>query len=187
MMKCIEVDDLLEAHIDGDLAAGLSRRVGEHVATCADCRKKLELALSIAEELRSLPVQECPERVFRSVLKQIQPESRRRFRRLMPDLSQLRPRLVWGLTCSLAAAVLILITFSLYPPSQWFKGGQPHYTPQEIAQAKKEALLAFGYVNYATSRTQSILEEQIIPAAVLRPLKIGIEAVTESIKKGENS
>jgi hypothetical protein len=49
------------------------------------------------------------------------------------------------------------------------------YSEQEIALAKKNILLAFGYVNYASNRTQQIIEKDIIPKRVVCPLQRSLE------------
>jgi len=157
------------------------------VAVCADCRRREEVAIRIASELRSLPPQACPETIVRSVLRQVRPKRKRLAKPIRPFHVHLRPRLLWVPAFGLIALLLSLVAFELYPPSRWLQGGEPHYTDEEIAQAQKGILLAFGYVHYATSRTHHILEDEVVPERVIGPLKRSLDTIEPTQRKGERS
>ena len=56
----IHLDDLLSAHLDGELAADETERVVDHLYECAQCRRELEELTEIRAVVRSLPELEPP-------------------------------------------------------------------------------------------------------------------------------
>ncbi len=54
MITCARVRVLLEAFVDGDLAADDAARVRAHLSTCADCRRQHDQAISLPFRLRAL-------------------------------------------------------------------------------------------------------------------------------------
>ena len=187
MLTCKEIDNLLETFVDGDLALDLSQDVRDHVAACPDCRVKLEVAKHIAAELQALPQQTCPDTLVQKVFDQIQPGRKRFLVRLWKPFSQLRPRYALGFSLGFALILAAFISVSVYNSNFFFKGEQSHYTDEEIAQAKKDIYMALGYVNYATSRTQRIIEKEVVPQKVIRPLQKSLDAIHTNKEKGDAS
>lgn len=56
----IHPDDLLSAHLDGELTPEEVRRVEEHLAGCAPCRAELEALAAARSAVRGLPILEVP-------------------------------------------------------------------------------------------------------------------------------
>ncbi len=54
MITCARVRVLLEAYVDGDLAAHDAATVRMHLSTCADCRRQHDQATSLPFRLRAL-------------------------------------------------------------------------------------------------------------------------------------
>ena len=187
MSTCKEIGNLLEAFIDGDLAWDHSQEVRDHVAACPDCKAKLELAKQIALELHSIPQRTCPDSVVQNVFAQIQPKRKVLFRWLRTPISQLRPRYAFGLSLGLAVALVAIISLTVYYPGLLFKGHEYHYSEEEIAQAKRDIYMALGYVNYATSRTQHIIEKEVVPQKVILPIKKSLDAIHTYKEKGDAS
>lgn len=177
MLDCHEIERLIEVYVDGDLTPELREEVADHTALCPDCEKKLNLAMQIVDELHDLPKQTCPENILQDVYERIQPKRKKRFRQLIPSFWQFRPRYRVGFSIGLAMIVILLLTFSLYPPSHWLPREQPHYSEQEIAMARENILLAFGYVHSATNRTQQIIEKDVLPQRVVRPFQRSLDYI----------
>lgn len=186
-MKCSEIDDLLEAHIDEDLTPEINRKVNVHISMCTDCRAKFEMAKHIAGELRSLPLQRCPDSVVQKVFAKIPHQKKTRLGRSLPSLFHTHPKYALGFSFGLVVILIAFISLSIYHPGLLFNGHQPHYTDEEIAQAKKDIYLALEYVNYATSRTQHIIEKDVVPKKVIRPIQRSLDHIHLSMKKGEPS
>ena len=186
MLTCKEIDNLLESFVDGELTLDLSQDVRDHVAACPECRVKLELARYIADELHSLPRRACPDTFVQNVLAQVQPKRKTIRGWLRFPVSQLRPRYAFGLSF-VAITLVAIISLTVYRPHLLFKDEQPQYTEEQIAQAKREIHMALGYVNYATSRTQQIIENDVVPQKVIRPIQKSLEAIHMSKEKGDSS
>ena len=58
-MNCSEAEVLIHALIDGELDAGHAREVEAHVATCADCAKKLAAFRELRQAIRKLRESLC--------------------------------------------------------------------------------------------------------------------------------
>src|SRR5215471_12797872 len=54
-ITCARVRVLLEPYVDGELDAERTRAVQNHLATCADCRRHHEQAISLPFRLKALP------------------------------------------------------------------------------------------------------------------------------------
>ncbi len=183
MNTCRETERLLEAYIDGDLSRELQCNVESHLATCEACQAQLALARTVSAELRSLPLQPCPERVLQEVLEKAQPK-KGWLGRLLLDLSLLRPRYALGFSLGLVLVIVTVVAVSHRSPPLQSGGPYPQYSEQEIAQARKGILLAFHYVNYASNRTQEVIENEVLPRHVVRPLRQGLEHINLSREKG---
>ena len=179
-MRCRPVQDRLEAFVEKDLSEAERKAVEDHLQVCADCHKRWMQAIDLSETLKALPLKECPAHVAREVLKRTRAEQS-----VMDDLrSFLSPlfRPVWrpvvGLTITVAL-LLILVPFSdLRTPEP------PAYSEQEIRKAREEIRWALAYVHRSVARTQSIIQEEVIPDRVVRPIRDSMNTAIKSIKEG---
>ena len=187
MSDCLRIERLIESYVDGDLAPDLRQQVADHTALCQECEKKLNLAIRIAGELHGLPKHTCPDTVLQDVYERIRPRRRKRLRYLIPSFRQLQPRYRVAFSIGLVMVLVTLITFSVYPPSHRFHEEQPTYSEQEIALAKENILLAFGYVNFATNRAQQMITEDVLPQRVVRPFQRSLDYIHLNKEKGESS
>ncbi|MDY7093426.1 MAG: zf-HC2 domain-containing protein [Acidobacteriota bacterium] len=64
---CIELDALLEAHLDGELGEFETARLRRHLDGCPRCQHELAWAEQIRQGLRELPQLACPQSVMESV------------------------------------------------------------------------------------------------------------------------
>jgi len=102
-IACARVRVLMEAYVDGDLAADdpdTAARVREHIAACDDCRRQHEQAISLPFRLRALRAPQPPESLVANVMRAVTPrrrESRRAWALLIPEAA-LVAFIVWYLS-----------------------------------------------------------------------------------------
>ena len=184
MTTCRDVDEVLEAYVDGDLSAEEQGKVEAHLAACSGCREKHAVALRVASEIRALPPRECPEHVARDALFRIREDRKGFAERLRDSLAPLRLQPSLKTAVGLAAAIVILIGLMAYPPWQWING-TGHPTQQEITQAKQVIGLAFGYVNHASDLAQKVLQKEDVPGKVITPIKRSFGMEEPMNRKGD--
>ena len=164
-MSCDEARELLEPWLDGDLPAGQAARVRVHIDRCAGCAAELDLAARIQSELRSLPQHDCPPEVLQRVFNtgrggrgEVVPfEPRRRA----------RPGAAQGFRIAVAAALLAAIVggVSFLIPER--PPASP--SPDEVAQATREARLALAYVGQVTRRAGLDLRDDVLRQRLIDP------------------
>ena len=90
-LACARVRILLEAYADGYLAEDdptLASAVRRHLASCADCRRQHEQAISLPFRLRALSSPRPPESLIHGVMRSITPSrvrDRRAWTLLLPE------------------------------------------------------------------------------------------------------
>jgi anti-sigma factor (TIGR02949 family) len=69
-MSCAPVERDLDAYLDRELDAETSARIGEHVSTCASCRRQLAQREALARLVRGAPYYSAPDRLRARVVAQ---------------------------------------------------------------------------------------------------------------------
>lgn len=158
-MTCDAALDGLEPFVDGELKPEEADRLRSHLQGCRACARELALAERIQKELRALPQPDCPPEILEKVVRagrgQVVPFPAR----------PLRVRI------ATAAAVLALAVGggSLFLHVQQTREQRP--SPEQVAQATREARLALAYLGRATRKAgfdvrDEVLEKRlVIPAA----------------------
>jgi anti-sigma factor RsiW len=169
-LRCEEALDLLEAYLDGDLEAGEAGRVRAHLERCPGCAAELALAGRIQAELRALPELDCPPEILEEV--------RRRGRGDAGNIVPFRPRRVWGPRIAAAAAVLALAVTggALFLQSQ--KPDTP--SPEEVAQAARDARLALAYLGQATRRAGFDVRDEVLQKRLVLPTTRGLARISDA-------
>jgi len=102
-ITCARVRVLMEAYVDGELAAGdpeMAGRVRAHIAACDDCRRQHDHAVSLPFRLRALRAPQPPDAIVANVMRAVTPrrdESRRAWALLIPEAA-LVAFIVWYLS-----------------------------------------------------------------------------------------
>jgi anti-sigma factor RsiW len=102
-ITCARVRVLMEAYVDGDLAADdpeKAAKIRVHIAACDDCRRQHEQAVSLPFRLRALRAPQPPEALVANVMRAVTPrrdESRRAWTLLIPEAA-LVAFIVWYLS-----------------------------------------------------------------------------------------
>ena len=183
-MECRHIQDRVEAFVVDDLPEAEKKAVEDHLRTCPDCHRRWVEATEILGALRSLPIKRCPPHLVRDVLKRTQPESSG-----MDDLRSILHRVLqpaWRPVVGLALTVALVLILrplpglrrDVQPPEP------PIYAEQEIRKAQEEVKWALAYVHRVMARTQSIVQDEVIPDQVVQPIRDSVHTATESIKEG---
>lgn len=135
---CAEVQDRLDAWIDGDLDPAEAGVLEAHVERCPECDGERRLAEEIRETLRGLPELDLPDRVMEVVRDETAPTIGERARGLL-DAIFARP-----VPAVAAVAAIVLFVFVAVPLRQ--SETPPRYTAEEVERAAEEAKLALTYV-----------------------------------------
>ncbi len=131
---CREVEDRLEAFVDGELDLDAAIAVEGHLAGCAACREQHQRAVAVRDGLRTMPELDTPEHVLAAVRNATAAESAQR-----PTSS---PKWAWR-TAAAAALVVAAASGVLW----WHGAHRPQPAPSaQVAEATAEARLALGYL-----------------------------------------
>ena len=76
VLACGRVRVLMEPFVDGDLDSSLATQVREHLATCAECRRQHEQAISLPFRLRALSSPAPRESFANDVMRAVAPARR---------------------------------------------------------------------------------------------------------------
>jgi len=181
-MRCEELNENLEAYIDGELDAGRSGEVEAHLAGCSACREEMVRAKRIVFELRDLPARKCPESVAGRVLNRIgQADERRQAR--PPGLFRRNPLTSWPLRAAAGVLPPAMAATDLVwkaPATQ-----APAYSREEIDRARKGIALAFGCVDHSLDRAHAVVKKENVPGKIIRPLKRHMGSMWPLTRKGE--
>ena len=151
-MSCAEVQDRLDAWIDGDLEPAEAGVLEVHLEGCAGCDEERRLADEIRAELRGLPELDPPDRVIKVVRDETAQTIAERVRQLM-DAVILRP------APTVATLVVVVVVMLAVLPTR--ESGTPQFTDKEVARAAEETKLALAYVSSVTRRAESQVRRKI--------------------------
>ncbi len=124
----------------------------------------------------------CPEEVLARVQARCaaQVVRRRRF--------SVKPRLVWRLAVvGAAVTVALVVLVTRQPWQQQRQAEEVHYTNEQVLQARREVDVALAYVHYALRLTERTLEQEVLPAHVVKPLKRGVTTALGVLTQEENA
>ena len=168
MLDCETAVEVLEAYLDGDLAAPRAAAVEAHLEACDRCAAELELAAEVRSGLRALPELDAPEAVVNRVLRQTvlretdgsHPFGHRRRRR------------PWGRPAwaALAAAAFAAVVVGLgFWPAPSPPPEDAAADAAEVARATEEARYALAYVAQVSRRTGLKLRQDLLPEHLVDP------------------
>ena len=182
-LTCTEVQDTLEAYLDGELDANTHASVASHVESCATCQDEVRFVRAISDALQELPRPEPPPKIFDAVSDYVRahPNKVPRWLRRMFQLLTFSGDLTSSLTR--AGALVCLIGIALFGSYQY----QQHL---KVKQVSRDLYYALGELNYAVERTSFVVNEKLpdvqINEASGRPL-VQIEKASRGVLKQKNS
>ena len=160
-LRCDEALDLLEPHLDGDLTPEESARLRRHLEGCAACAAELALAGQVQAGLRALPQPDCPPELIARVLEAGRGE-------VVPFPSRVR---TFRNRFAAAAAVAALAVGggALFVHSQQLQQRAEARQAQQVAEATREARLAFAYIGKATRKAGLDVRDEVLQKRLLVP------------------
>ena len=179
-VNCSWVLDRIEPFVDGELVISELGLFRAHTASCQSCRREIDLARSLTEELRSLPALECPASVVDKAAARAGAataggwldRSGGRLRDWYGALSVPVPK------PAMAVMIVIIVAATAFVLSQHEQStsngrvevadGAP--TEQEVEIARLDVMLAFAYVGKYSRRTGEIIKQDVIGDRVMKPL-----------------
>lgn len=180
-LKTPHIDEILDACLDGELPRRQRRMVTRHLKDCESCRKKWQEQRDLSLQLRTLPMQSCPEHVVERVMQKTQPADQAEKWWLRFGIIK-SPVLNWRLATGFAMATAVALFLVLWPTGREKSSPQHQYSPEEVAQAKLDVERALGYLAEVIERTQKIIEQEVVPEQVVKPLKKGLHAAFGSLQ-----
>lgn len=189
---CERTRDRLDPYLDDDLAPGAAAEVEAHLAGCPDCRSELAAARRLRAALREgLPMLSCPPEVTEEVLRIARAEAEAatpapaRRPAAVPPAERLRRFFAAGALrpALTAAAVLLLLVAAplLYRAvtgpepgregAHVATGGEPTYSPEEIARAEEEARLVLAYIASVGRDAGRTVQEEVFADGIGRPTR----------------
>lgn len=118
-MNCLRTRDLLSGYLDNELDVRTKSSVREHLSSCGSCRSELETLRLIIQEAASLPLAEPPAELRARILSAVSDRSASAgmFQRLQGLFSARTVPWAAGVSASIAAALLLIVTTSEKPDS----------------------------------------------------------------------
>lgn len=187
---CERVRDRIDPYLDDDLVPGEAAEVEAHLADCPACRSELGAARRLRAALRDgLPMLSCPPEVTAEVLRiaRAEAEAVRPAPRAsaVPFAERLRRYFAAGaLRPALAAAAVLLLLVAaplLYRAvtgpepgregAEVATGGEPTYSPEEIARAEEEARLVLAFVASVGRDAGRTVQEEVFALGLGRPTR----------------
>ncbi len=167
-MTCKEFDDIITNYIDDKITENQRIEITAHLKQCEKCKISFNYYKKIVDKLHSLPQEKCPDSVIEKVFHTVKIiDSKPSF--LSNIYYAILERHSWKV--SFALAILILGIFIFYPQFEHKKPVQQQYTTEEIEKAKNDVELALSYFYYYTSKTEKLVEKEILPDYLTKPIK----------------
>jgi anti-sigma factor (TIGR02949 family) len=164
-LMCSTVLDRIEAFVDEELAPDEAAAITQHLARCASCSREVNLAESVAVELRSLPSLQAPEVLSRNVRAAT---AGAWARRMVDFLSVVHARPM------MSAGVSLVVLAVLVGGALWRHEMRPSPTDEAVARATAEARLAFAYVGVASRKAAGDLRKELFRDRVVAPTMRGL-------------
>ncbi|HEX6201022.1 MAG TPA: zf-HC2 domain-containing protein [Thermoanaerobaculia bacterium] len=193
---CERARERIDPYLDDDLGPREAAEVEAHLEGCPDCRSELAAARRLQAAIRDgLPLLSCPPEVTAEVLRIARAEAEAATPALRPEpagrlaavplperlrrffaAGALRPALA-------AAAVLLLLVAAplLYRAvtgpepgregAEVATGGEPTYSPEEIARAEEEARLVLAFVASVGRDAGRTVQEEVFADGIGRPTR----------------
>ncbi len=178
-LTCTEVQDTLEAYLDGDLDANMHATVTAHVASCPMCQDEVRFAQAISGALHELPKPEPPPEIFNAVEAYVRahPNKGPKWLNWIFQLFTFSDNLTSSLARAGALACLIgVVLFGTYQYQQYLK----------VQQVSRDLAYALGKLNYAVERTGTVVNEKLpdvrIDEVSSRPF-VQIETASRHVSK----
>lgn len=187
-MNCQECENLMDEFFQHQLAVNSKKRIRKHLNICSSCRKTYHDYKNVIQVIQNLEIQSCPDEVVDNVFDILNLDRQSNYQlswitKFAEYLSRYRFKI--GLA---GAVVMIIVSMILvYPIINPKPPVNQQYSNAQVELAKDEVKLALAYFNEITSRTQKIIEEQVLPKQVIAPMKSSIQTAIKPLMNGGDS
>ncbi len=184
-MNCQNCLEFIDKYLEGELSRKQRMQMADHLKKCDHCRKAVEVYEKMTTDIRDIEPRECPNEIVDSVyellnLNQPKPERVSILERLREFLNahQRQMRL------AVAGAVIVFFALLIHLRVSHQPRINQKYSAEEIDQAKDQVKLALAYFNHVTTKTEEILEKQVLPKDVVQPMKSSIKTAMKPLING---
>ena len=180
-MTCKQFDTMLVDFVDGNLSKKQMKEIKAHVETCTTCQAVLADYQNMIEKLNHVPAQKCPDFIVDTVLDAV-PDTKKSFIRTLSE--RFTSGMAWKVSFAAALAIIVVSIVLFHPPQPPVIDENQQYTEEEIAQAKRDVKLAFGYFNHYAKKAENAIEEQVLAKGVVEPVSSTIKIAFKPILNG---
>ncbi len=130
-MNCSEVQELLSAYYDGEVAADIRTRVSEHLDGCSECAQPIARYEKLSEMATAIDTPAVPERIWSEIEQQLDRKSLEDRPALTPTVDH-RRETVSPLSRRLALAAMILVAVGIgwFAYQSRFQHDDGHFTAE---------------------------------------------------------
>ncbi len=187
-MNCQECQNLMDEYFHHELSFKIKKQVRGHLKNCSTCQTEYLQYGKMLQEIGSLGIQPCPDEVNERVFQilNLADEKTVHFS-FIEKIFNILNRYRWKVSLAGATVAIVFFIILIYPKINRQTNIKQQYTETEIEQATDQVKLALAYFNEITSRTQKIIEEQVLPNQVIEPMKSSIKTAIKPLLNGGES
>ncbi len=168
----------VEAYLDDLLTSGEHQAFEEELEHSLELREEVEAARELQNQLRSLPIQSCPEGVTAQVLQRIQKRESpfSHLRRWLFLSEWVQPRSSLAVLAAACVVILILVFQTnrpIEPPS-------PRPTPREVRAAEREIEVTLAFLAHVGAKTGAAVQAEVYKSAVVVPIQETVRAISQT-------
>lgn len=184
-MDCKECQGAIGEYFERQLPNKKRKLVSQHLKMCSTCQKEYQEFEIMLNDFRDMKLEKCPPEVVDSVFQILDiADSLDQKSTIREALSEF----FFGHARQLrfAAAMIFVCFFVLFVYVKVSRQPQlsQQYSAEEVEQAKDQVELALAYFNQVTTRTGEILEKQVLPQQVYKPMKTSIKTALKPLING---
>ena len=185
MMDCKKCLEQKENYFDRQVSGKNRKAIKNHLENCPDCSGAFKEYEQMFGELKNLETKKCPDEIVDSVYQILSlDETRERRKPVWEFLTEFFFMHTRQLKFAVVAVSIFLLTVLVYDKINQPQNLSTEYTTEEIAEATDQVKLALAYFNQATSRTEEILQKQVLPEQVIKPMKASIKTAFKPLMNG---
>lgn len=181
-MDCKECEKLMDDYCDRHLSRKKKKQIPEHLKICKECATKFREYKKMLVSIQNIGMKKCPDEVVDSVfdILSIDGKSLRR-KSILDRINEFL--FLYSRQLGITGAAVMVFFFVILIHSKINKPPQVkrQYSTHEVRQATDQVKLALAYLNQVTSRTEEIIEKQILHQQVIKPMKSSIKTALKGV------
>ncbi len=184
-MNCKICNEIIDDYFDGNLPHKKRKQVAEHLLACNGCSETFQEYDKMLKSIQNVDMKTCPNEVVDSVFDILNIDEKASHRK--PVFDRINEFLFLNSRQLGIAGTAVVVFFFLFLMFSQFDRTVPiqqQYTTQDVEQATDDVKLALAYFNQVTSRTEEIIEKEILHQQVVRPMKSSIRTALKPLING---